>query len=108
KAAREMALERARLARRTEGAGAEQSVGGGTLALGASNFPRGGSDRWFKLASVLPIIALLAGLYFIEHLHVNSQIKAAAETDAALLSDDVPPAAYSDPGFVEFLKAPRD
>jgi hypothetical protein len=27
-----------------------------------------------------------------------------AEVDAALLADDLPPAAYSDPGFVQFLK----
>jgi hypothetical protein len=29
---------------------------------------------------------------------------AAAEIDAQLLSDTLPPAAYSDPGFAEFLK----
>ena len=27
-----------------------------------------------------------------------------AEVDAALLTDDLPPAAYADPGFVQFLK----
>ena len=31
---------------------------------------------------------------------------AAAEVDAALLADDLPPEAYTDPGFGEFLKAP--
>ena len=30
------------------------------------------------------------------------------DIDTALLADDLPVAAYSDPGFVEFLKAPRD
>ena len=28
-----------------------------------------------------------------------------AEVDAALLTDDLPPSAYADPGFVQFLKA---
>ena len=28
-----------------------------------------------------------------------------AELDAALLTDDLPPAAYSDPGFLQYLKA---
>jgi len=28
-----------------------------------------------------------------------------AGMDAALLADDLPPAAYSDPGFVQFLKS---
>jgi len=104
--AREQALERARLVRKAEAASAVQTVGRGasaTLALGGP-----GSQRWFKLASVLPVIALVAGFLLIEHVHQKAQIAAAAEIDAALLSDDVPVAAYSDPGFVEFLKSPRD
>lgn len=107
KAARELALQRARLARRAEAATTTQSVGNGssgTLTLGGRNR----SDWWFKLASALPIAALVAGFFFIEHMHTRQQIAAAAEIDAALLADDVPPAAYSDPGFVEFLKVPRD
>lgn len=110
KAAREQALERARLARRAEAATDVQAMGAGpsaTLVLGSHG--RGGrSDWWLKLASVVPILALVAGFFLIERLHIKSQIDAAAEIDAALLADDVPPAAYSDPGFVEFLKAPRD
>lgn len=103
KAAREMALERARLARRAEPAPAVQGWGA-TLTLGDG--PRG--DWWLKLVSALPLVALIAGFIFIERLHTKSQIDTAAEIDAALLADDVPPDAYSDPGFVEFLKTPRD
>jgi hypothetical protein len=29
-----------------------------------------------------------------------------AEVDSALLIDDLPPAAYADPGFLQFLKNP--
>jgi len=107
KASRELALDRARLARRAEAATSTQAVGSGSSAamiLGGGS----SSDWWFKLASILPIAALVAGFFFIEHAHTREQIAAAAEIDAALLADDVPPAAYSDPGFVEFLKAPRD
>jgi hypothetical protein len=101
---REKALERARLARRAEAAVSTQVVGNGaTLSLGGP-----GSQRWFKWASVVPVIALVGGFLLIEHVHQKSQIAAAAEIDAALLADDVPVAAYSDPGFVEFLKTPRD
>jgi len=104
--AREQALERARLVHKAEAAGAVQTVGrGGSASLA---FGGAGSQRWFKLASVLPVIALIGGFLLIEHVHQKSQIAAAAEIDAALLADDVPPSAYSDPGFVEFLKAPRD
>jgi len=107
KASRELALERARLARRVETATSVQasgSGGGASLTFGGG----AGSDWWLKLASALPIIALIAGFMFIEHVHTRQQIAAAAEIDAALLADDVPPTAYSDPGFVEFLKVPRD
>jgi len=108
KASRELALERARVVRRAEAAtGAQtQSNGGGAASMlfGGGNGP----DWWFKLASIVPIAALVAGFFFIEHAHTREQIAAAAEIDAALLADDVPPAAYSDPGFVEFLKTPRD
>src|SRR5687767_9287536 len=103
KAAREMALERARLARQADTAQAAQGWGA-ALALGGG--PR--SNWWLKLASALPLAALVAGFIFIERLHTKSQIDTAAEIDAALLADDVPPDAYSDPGFVEFLKTPRD
>lgn len=109
KAARELALERARLVRRTEAQaanGTHVSGGGGGASLLLGGGP--GSQWWLKLASLLPLAALVAGFLLIEHLRVKSQIQAAAEIDAALLADDVPPAAYSDPGFVEFLKAPRD
>jgi hypothetical protein len=74
----------------------------------------GGSAGWsgkpwlLRLASLLPLVALVGGLTLIQHLHQRSQISAAADIDAALLADEVPPAAYSDPGFVEFLKLPRD
>jgi len=107
KAAREQALERARLARRVESASHVQASGSGPVASllwGAG--PR--SDWWLKLASILPILALVAGFVLIGHGHTKAQISTAAEIDADLLADDLPPAAYSDPGFVEFLKAPRD
>ncbi len=67
---------------------------------------RGGfdGDLWTRLGSLIPLAALVLGLLSIQHFHQRSQISAAAEVDAALLGDDVPFAAYSDPGFVEFLK----
>jgi len=107
KASRELALERARLARRAEAAtGVQVSSSGPTATLGLGGGSK--SDWWLKLASALPVAALVAGFLFIAHAHTRQQIAAAAEIDAALLSDDVPPTAYSDPGFVEFLKTPRD
>jgi hypothetical protein len=37
--------------------------------------------------------------------HTQEQIRTAAEIDAALLGDALPPAAYTDPGFAEYLAA---
>jgi hypothetical protein len=56
----------------------------------------------------MPLIVLVAGLVLIQQVHERAQISAAAEVDAQILSDDLPPAAYSDPGFAEFLKTPHE
>ena len=96
--AREKALEVGRLAR----AGAEvQSTAGGAAILGFSRSP-----WWQRIASVLPLAALVGGLLLIDDWTTRSQISVAAEVDAALLGDDLPINAYRDPGFVEYLKSP--
>jgi hypothetical protein len=61
----------------------------------------------WRLASALPIIALVAGLWGIHRYYQQEQVQAATDVDMALLADDLPPAAYSDPGFAEFLKTDK-
>lgn len=104
--ARERALERARAVRAAQPVTAgDVLVSGATLSLGAGP----GRPRWLKqMAAALPLAVLVAGLMLIQRMHDRAQIAVAAEIDASLLADDLPPSAYSDPGFVEFLKAPRD
>ena len=102
--AREQALRRAHEARLAAPAAVAGPNGGLTLAM---NGPRG-TPWWLRLASVLPLCALVAGLLLIQESNTRAQIRAAAEIDAALLSDDLPPTAYSDPGFGEFLKTSGD
>lgn len=105
--AREQALMRAREVRPTRlaaPAGVAQS--GGTMALG----PGDRSDVtpwWLRLGALVPLAVLLAGLVLIDSQYTRAQIEAAAELDAAILSDDLPPEAYRDQGFVEFLKTSR-
>ena len=60
---------------------------------------------WLRLASALPLLFLVFGLLFIQQHHDLQQIAVAAEIDSALLADDLPPAAYGDPGFSEFLRS---
>lgn len=98
--AREKALDRARQVRASAGE-ATVSVGGGAAAWL-------GGGWWVKVASVLPLVALAAGLLMIQHLHTEAQIATAAAIDAELLADDLPPAAYTDAGFAEFLKTPGE
>ncbi len=99
--AREKALERARALRAAESRPA--------VAVGASGAAvLGGGGWWIKLGSVLPLLVLAGGLFLIQYMHSEAQIETAAEIDAELLADDLPPAAYNDAGFVEFLKSPRD
>lgn len=101
--AREQALARARAVHTAEAMVMVSAGRGGAATLGLA-----GSGRWLKLASVLPVFALAAGLFLIQRLQDNAQISTAAEVDAALLADDLPPRAYSDAGFVEFLRTPGE
>lgn len=102
--AREKALERARAVRTAESTASVAVNRGGAAILGTT----GRNSWWLKLASVVPAIALAAGLFMIQRWQENTQISTAAEVDAALLSDALPPAAYSDAGFAEFLKTPGE
>ena len=103
--ARERALQAARVARVPQAAAQPVGARGGAAILGAG---RGGSRWWLRLASVVPLVALVCGLVLIQKTQTATQVAVAAEVDAALLSDDLPPSAYSDAGFVEFLKtSPR-
>lgn len=91
--AREQALARAR-----REAGAAVVGGGGAAVLG-----RLGS-WWPRLGAALPLLFLVIGLFGVSEWNATEQAQAVAEIDAVLLADDLPPAAYADPGFVAFLK----
>ncbi len=99
--ARDQAVDRARQQRRGHVvATTTLGASGGTLAMG-------GTPLWVRMASVLPLMLLLLGLFLIQQLHERAEIDAAADVDAALLADELPPEAYGDPGFVAFLKQPE-
>ena len=108
--AREQAVERARAVRKASTAASEDIVAhrGGAATLAAGPRRRSSTPLWTKIASFLPLVALIAGLLLIQEANTKAQIIEAAEIDAALLADDLPPGAYSDPGFFEYLKSSRD
>jgi Protein of unknown function (DUF3619) len=100
------AREQALRARPRTAAAAAVAVGqGGAAVLGGSG--DSGTPWWLRLSALAPLVVLLAGLAWIDHRYDRLQIEAAAEVDAAILSDVLPPDAYSDPGFVEYLKTVR-
>lgn len=71
----------------------------GSFALG------GGPFNFFgKLGMIVPLVALVIGLVAISQLQNDYRAKEIADVDAALLIDDLPPAAYADQGFGQFLK----
>jgi hypothetical protein len=112
--AREQAVARATQARAAQAASAPATVvmaqAEATLALGGhgrhggGDGGNGGNGLWAKLVSALPLMLLVAGLLLMQRSHINQQIAATAEVDSELLSDSLPPAAFSDPGFAEFLR----
>jgi hypothetical protein len=127
--AREQALSRAREAARSAAAPAPAPapalqgwrVGWWTAAATGSGAgtaaPRGltaaggdpGSRRpsWAqRLLAVFPLLLLLAGLQWVHEANQRERVLALAELDAELLTDELHPVLYSDPGFTEFLRDP--
>jgi hypothetical protein len=100
--AREQALLKAQPRRQVVAARSVAPVAwsaGGTMAFGSS------APWWQRALGVLPLVVLVSGLVMIQQWSAHEQMMAAADIDSVLLADDLPPAAYSDPGFGEYLRA---
>ena len=63
-----------------------------------------GGVWWTRLGAIVPLVALVAGLITVSVMQEENRTSELAEVDSALLTDDLPPAAYTDPGFAQFLK----
>jgi hypothetical protein len=101
RAARTQAMARRKLVP-AQVAPAVVAAGGGTATLG---FGDEGVSWWNRIASALPLVVLAAGLVAIHVVQNDRRASEVAEVDAAILTDDLPPAAYADPGFTQFLKS---
>ena len=103
RAARTQAVSKRKIAK-VQTAGNAISMGGSTaLSWGSSD----GLSWWGRIGSVMPLVALVVGLLTINSVQNDNRAQEVAEVDAALLTDALPPAAFSDPGFVQFLKIDR-
>lgn len=67
----------------------------------------GPSGWWTRIGALVPLVALVVGLFTINMVQSNNRAQEVAEVDVALLTDALPPEAFSDPGFVQFLKTDR-
>ena len=103
RSARVQAVSQRKIAN-TQSAGAIVNLrGSAALSWGSGE----GWNWWSRIGTVIPLIALVAGLLAINSFQSDNRIQELAEVDAALLTDDLPPAAFADPGFVQFLKTGR-
>lgn len=76
---------------------------GPALALGGGE----GGSWWRSIISAAWLAALLVGLAWVHQTQTESISSEITEVDTALLTDELPPSAYADPGFVQFIKSSR-
>jgi hypothetical protein len=77
------------------------AISGGELTLNLGGREDG---LWNRVASFLPLLALVAGLISIGVMQDELRASEVAEVDAELLTDELPPSAYVDPGFAQYLR----
>ncbi|MFZ4481228.1 MAG: DUF3619 family protein [Rhodoferax sp.] len=99
RAARMRALGKRRIVARTASHVA-LSGGSATLTFGTDHL-----SWWDRVAATVPLLILILGLVAINVIQNDRRANEIAEIDAALLTDDLPPAAYADPGFMQFLQS---
>lgn len=103
RAARVQALGRRKIATKKVAAAVQAS--NATLAL---NSGEEGFGFWSAITSVIPLVALVVGLLTLNAVLSDERDDELAEIDSALLTDTLPPSAYTDPGFAQFLKSQRE
>lgn len=64
----------------------------------------GGGSWWARLSAFAPLAVLVVGLVLISVMADEQRAHELADVDTELLSDELPPSAYSDPGFAKFLQ----
>ena len=101
--AREQALARrkqpAAVLRQRAAVAASRNGNTATLSFGDD-----GLGFWGRLTSAALVLVMAAGLIAINVIQDDDRTMEVADLDAALLTDDLPPEAYADPGFLQYLK----
>lgn len=82
----------------------------GSATLGSTPSGMGwGVPQWLRTAlTALPIAAMVAGIAFVGVQQDSSTTTAVAELDTELLTAPLPPDAYTDAGFIQYLQSQPD
>jgi len=81
----------------------QANQGAAILAFGKDD-----GSLWSRVAGILPILVLLVGLVVMNVVTNENRASELADLDSAILTDDLPPSAYTDPGFAQFLRSRLD
>ncbi|MCZ8255217.1 MAG: DUF3619 family protein [Polaromonas sp.] len=103
RAARAQAVSKRKVAKVQTSSSVIPTGGSAALTWGSED----GLGWWARIGSVLPLVALVVGLLVINSIQDDNRAQEVAEVDVALLTDDLPPEAFADPGFVQYLKITR-
>ena len=104
KAARMQALAKRKVVRLST-ASAINANGGGSATLSVGD---GDKNVWTRFGVWLPFVLLVVGLIVIPMIQEHHYAYEIAEVDSALLADELPPAAYTDQGFIHFMNSKLD
>lgn len=103
RAARVQAVSKRKVAKIQTSGSVIGAGGSAALTWGSED----GLSWWARIGSVFPLVALVVGLLVINSIQNDNRAQEVAEVDVALLTDDLPPEAFADPGFVQYLKVTR-
>ncbi len=80
-------------------------IGGRRGESASLQMGQGEGSTWGWVSSVLALLVLVAGLMTITSIQDEIRADELAEIDSELLTDVLPPAAYTDPGFAQFMRS---
>lgn len=72
---------------------------------GATATLRGATSRWGNAIALFASAVVVAAIYWGGELQQEAYDQDVAEQDARMLTDELPPAAWVDPGFVEYIRS---
>jgi len=78
------------------------------LSPACATRPAKSSRMWLGLGSAIPLLSLVVGLVYLSGFHSKQWLNEISRIDTALLADELPPDAFTDPGFLAYLKSERN